>query len=71
MAKTVTVTKDKDGEKKVYTVVGVITSGSRGREFQLAENDRLDLIVRVCHAPMWQTIVRAKTNGETLEYDWS
>jgi hypothetical protein len=66
IAKSVVITNEYG--QTTYRVVGVVNSGSRGREFQLANGDNLH--ARHCHAPMWKTVVKATTSGETIDYIW-
>lgn len=60
-----------DGElgsqARVYRVSGVISCGSRGREYRLS--NKRGQIARVCFAPeAWQNVRSVHTSGETLTY---
>jgi hypothetical protein len=50
-----------------YRVAGATTSGSRGREYMLADDEGHN--IRTCHAPA-QQVAGAYTGGEHIEYHW-
>jgi len=52
-----------------YLVVGVVESGSRGREYQLAALGSTQ-VVRVCHAPR-RRVRAATTGGSRIQYEWA
>ena len=57
---------------KTYTVVGVVVSGARGREYELSSRKRDGgswVIERICHAPE-RKVHSATTGGKTTIYHW-